>query len=632
MPRIHQLSHSVVTKIAAGEVIERPASVVKELLENSIDAGSTRIEIEVEQGGTDRIQIVDDGCGIHADDLALVFASHATSKLRNADDLFQVGTLGFRGEAMASVGGVAQVTLQSRTREHNAGAEISCDGGEISAVRVWNGSPGTRIQVKHLFFNTPVRRKFLRTTSTEMGHVCEVFTRIALSHPTLHLTLRHNGKQVYEVPASAGLVERIGLFFGAEVQKQLYPVQADHGLMKLRGLVADPALEKGNAKLQYLFLNNRWIRDRSISHALQEAYRGLLMTGRYAVAFLFLEVPPDQVDVNVHPTKSEVRFRESSLLYSLVLSTIRRRLCAENLTAKLRVSSTLDAPKAPPPPVPGAGVFEATSPLPSPQLRFPEPRPEPVAEPNISLENDIPILAPEAPLPAEIPGSLPHQPQPLPSSAAELESAFARAAGPLPPAPVLPQSRPAEFKAIQLYNAYLVLETPEGMLVLDQHALHERILFEQLKTKFRQGALETQSLLIPETIDLTPDQAALTLEHKDALADLGLIVEDFGNGTLLLHSYPAVFNHRSPERILRAVVDYLVSKDRAPAREHLLNDILSLMACHSAVRAGDPLSADQIANLVEQRQLADDHHHCPHGRPTALLFTKQDLDRQFGRI
>ena len=646
MPRINQLPPSVVTKIAAGEVIERPASVVKELLENSIDAGSKRIEIEVAAGGSDLIQIVDDGCGIYSDDLPLAFSSHATSKLRDADDLFKVGTLGFRGEALASIGGVAQVTLQSQTRDQANGGQLTCYGGELSAVKAWNGAPGTRICVKHLFFNTPVRRKFLRTTPTEMGHISEAVTRIALAKPDIHITLKHNGKKVYELPPVSDLRDRIGLFFGEEVQCNLYAIEADHGLVKLHGFIADPVVEKGNSKQQYLFLNDRWIRDRSVLHALQEAYRGLLMTGRYAVAFLFLTVPPDQVDVNVHPTKSEVRFRDNSLIYSLTLSTIRRRLSAENLTAKLQVSSTMQPPAVPTPsPTPIGTTSSDTDSAPTPPPKtFPEPPShynKPVDVPTTPNTDSWPIDSPspsaDQPIsvpPSTTPDRTAEQPA-MPSSAEELASAFhqaAQASTPPPPPSTIPHSHQANLNAIQLYNAYLVLETPEGMLVIDQHALHERILFEQLKTRFREGGLETQSLLIPETIELTPEQVALTLEHKEALADLGFAVEDFGGGTLLLHSYPAVFNHRSPERVLRAVVEYLISKDRAPTRDLMLNDVLSLMACHSAVRAGDPLTPDQIANLIAQRKLADDHHHCPHGRPTALLFTKHDLDKQFGRV
>src|SRR6516162_4874055 len=345
MPRIQQLPSLVITKIAAGEVIERPASVVKELLENSMDAAATRIDVDIEQGGAELIRVVDNGCGILPEDLPLAFASHATSKLATAEDLFHIGTLGFRGEALASIGGIARVTLQARPHDQDSGAEIACEGGQLSSVRDWNGAPGTRIEVRHLFYNTPVRRKFLRSPGTEMGHISEIFTRLALARPNLHLTLRHNSKEVYEVPASARLLDRIGLFFGPEVRDKLYAVERCQGPAMLSGFIADPACERGNAKMQYLFLNGRWIRDRSLGHALQEAYRGLLMTGRFATAFLFLELPADLVDVNVHPTKAEVRFREGQGLYSLVLGAVRQRLAAENLTTRLRVTSTLNPPQ-----------------------------------------------------------------------------------------------------------------------------------------------------------------------------------------------------------------------------------------------------------------------------------------------
>jgi DNA mismatch repair protein MutL len=621
MPRIHQLPPLVVSKIAAGEVIERPASVVKELLENAVDAGSRRIDVEIEQGGAELIRVVDDGCGIDADDLPLAFASHATSKLQNADDLFRIGTLGFRGEALNSVGGVAQVALQSRPPEHECGAQITCHGGELSPVRPWNGSPGTRVEVRHLFFNTPVRRKFLRTHSTEFGHISEAFTRVALAHARpafdatpgakpakgLHLTLKHNNKLVYEVPASMALLDRIGVFFGREVSQSLYAIQARRGDAALTGYVADPSCERGTTKMQYLFLNGRWIRDRSVGHALQEAYRGLLMTGRYAVAFLFLDLPPDQVDVNVHPTKAEVRFRDSQSLHHLVFTTVRDRLRAENLTARLQVPSTIrpdgeivpdraplfDRPDAPPPLASGPWALAPDAP-PHPSLPFAPP----------TSAQAAPVVAHTPPV------SDTHQP---------------------PPLPVL-TSLPASSKVIQLYDAYLVMETDKGMLVIDQHALHERILFEQLKARLRTGTLETQRLLIPEPVDLSAEQAARTLEAREELAALGLGVDDFGGGTVLVTSYPSLLSRRSPATILKAVVDHLVSQGRPPSREVLFNDLLSLMACHAAVRAGDRLTPEQIAALIEQRHLVDDTHHCPHGRPTALLFSKHDLDRQFRRI
>src|SRR5438477_5049876 len=267
VPRIRQLPSNVITKIAAGEVIERPASVVKELLENAIDAGATRVDVDLQQGGAEFIGVTDDGCGITADDLPLAFASHATSKLADADDLFRIATMGFRGEALASVGGVAKVTLQSRAAGQPAGAELRCDGGELSALRPWNGSPGTRIEVRHLFYNVPVRKKFLKGVGTELGHACEMVTRLALANPGLHVTLRHNGRLVYDVPASAGLADRIALFFGGEVRDALY--ELDSGPARLTGFVADPRCDRGNGKLQYLFVNGRWFRDRGVAHALQ---------------------------------------------------------------------------------------------------------------------------------------------------------------------------------------------------------------------------------------------------------------------------------------------------------------------------------------------------------------------------
>lgn len=384
---------------------------------------------------------------------------------------------------------------------------------------------------------------------------------------------------VYELPATAGLVDRIGLFFGAEVRDKLYAIENGHGHVRLTGFIADPSCDRGNAKMQYLFVNGRWVRDRSIGHAVQEAFRGLLMTGRYAVTFLFLEVPSETVDVNVHPTKAEVRFRDGQSMYHLVFGTLRERLRRENLTARLQ---------APPTPLPP----------PSPELPFTSRVPPPP-----------PVMSPPRPVAEQFPTPS------LPETSAE-------------PTP----TPPAFFKAIQLYDTYLVVETNEGMLVIDQHALHERIMFEQLKSRFRQGTLDKQRLLIPEPVDLTAEQAARTLEQRAALDQLGLEVEDFGGGTVLVTAYPAIMARRKPGEVLKVVVDHLMSQDRLPTREVLLNDLLSLMACHAAVRAGDRLTPDEIAALVEQRALADDTHHCPHGRPTALLFSKHELERQFRRI
>ena len=545
MPRLHQLSPLVITKIAAGEVIERPASVVKELLENSVDARANRIDVEIEQGGVDLIRVVDDGCGIAADDLPLAFASHATSKLANADDLFRISTLGFRGEALASIGGVSHATLQSKPPESTNGAEISCQGGSISSVRPWNGATGTRIEVRNLFFNTPVRRTFLRAMGTEFGHVSEAFTRLALAHPHLHLTLRHNDRIVFEIPGGTAMADRLGLFFGYDLRERIYPVEARQGPAVLRGYIADPAFERGNAKLQYLFVNGRWIRDRSLGHALQEAYRGLLMAGRYAVAFLFLELPADQVDVNVHPTKAEVRFRDAQGMHHLVFAAIRERLQKENLTGQLHIpmQSTASGAMQGAAFQPAPGFFSSPSTPTTTALPFPSTSSIPARENHFSptsRSNDLASVTPDPKNNDSFQGS----------PAASRET----------PISVTPTAH--NYKVLQLYDAYLVVETPEGMLVIDQHALHERILFEQLKKRLQTDKLESQRMLIPEPVDLPAEQAARALEQREALAELGLGIEDFGGGTVLLSSYPAILGKLPPQSIVRAVVGCIVSKHR----------------------------------------------------------------------
>jgi DNA mismatch repair protein MutL len=663
MPRIIQLPPDVVTKIAAGEVIERPASVVKELLENSIDAGSTRIDIDLDAGGTELIRVADDGCGIAADDLPLAFAVHATSKLTSADDLFAIGTMGFRGEALASVAGIAKVTLQSRPHDKTVGAEVRCEGGDLSPVRPWNGSPGTRIEVRHLFHNVPVRKKFLKSIATELGHVCETVTRLALANPSLHITLRHNGKLVYDIPGTAGLVDRIGLFFGAEVRDSLYEIDSGPGAARATGFIGDPKCDRGNAKLQYLFVNGRWFRDRSVAHAMQEAYRGLLMSGRYAVGFVFLTVPPDKVDVNVHPTKAEVRFQENSLIYSMVRSAVKARLLKENLVPHLTAprGEALGLPESEPEP---ESVIRSRDPF-APGL-FTQPTRE------IDLGPQYPVIGVASPrqdlasrtvAPWEVDrgtalaspvvrraegvsppsertedrgqrteeelGTLTHParqdaPAPVPIVVAPPEVP--------PPAPELPAAAPPAGTAMQIQDTYLVLETPEGMLVIDQHALHERILFEQLRRRIRAGQLEVQRLLIPEPIDLPAEQAAVVLEAADELRELGLEVSDFGGNTVLLSSYPTLLGRKPAHVIFQGVVDHLLTKERPPTRDAMLHLLMATMACKAAVKAGDRLTPEEVAHLLHLRQLAEDSHHCPHGRPTSLLFSRQELDKQFRRV
>ncbi|MCL2624585.1 MAG: DNA mismatch repair endonuclease MutL, partial [Planctomycetaceae bacterium] len=335
MPTIRQLPTSMINKIAAGEVIERPASVVKELVENSVDAGATRIDVAVDKGGTERIRIVDNGCGIEPEQLPLALASHATSKIVDANDLFRICTFGFRGEAMASIAEISQMIVRSRTHKSTEGAEIRSDGGVVGPVGPCGHPPGTTIEIRNLFFNTPVRRKYLRSNQTELGHVTETFVRLALPHPEIHFTLRHNDRVIYELPPTAADgVDRVAKLFGREIANGLIAVASRRDGIAVSGHVAHPNHSRSNNRLQYFFLNHRHIRDRALQHALTEAYRGLLTVGRFPIAFLHVDIPPDQVDVNVHPTKMEVRFLDAGKIYGHFLGAIRERFLTADLKSR----------------------------------------------------------------------------------------------------------------------------------------------------------------------------------------------------------------------------------------------------------------------------------------------------------
>jgi DNA mismatch repair protein MutL len=642
---IRQLPPSLVNKIAAGEVIERPASVVKELLENSIDAGATRIDVTIENGGCDLVRVVDDGCGIAADELPLAVASHATSKIDHVDDLFRIGTLGFRGEALASIAEVSRLVLRSRAREAAAGAELEVVGGERQAVVPCGCPAGTCIEVRNLFYNTPVRRKFLKSTPTEAGHVAEALTRLALAYPQIHFTLRHNDRTVYELPGGEDVRPRIATLFGQELVDGLIAVESREGDVRLAGFVADPGQSRANNRTQYLFLNGRCIRDRALQHALGEAYRGLLLTGRYPIAVLYFEMPPDQVDVNVHPTKLEVRFQDGGRIYSQLLATLRTKFLTTDLTARGRVAPTAAATS-------DVDEFETL------REDFSARRADVVAWAKGELaqavaearggpaavaeaHREVPPLAPFPDISSDFAARRPLELHTLERSFPDLdadeeddEPAGLDAALAEPAIDVDRSSSlqpPASSLGLQIHNRYLVTESLEGVVVIDQHALHERIIYEQLRAKVLAGALETQQLLVPEAVDLAPAEAAAVLDHIEDLARLGIGVSAFGGSTVLVTSYPAMLTRLSPAATLRAVVEELLSGERSPDRRDLLDDLLHMMSCKAAIKAGDPLTGGEIDALLSQRHLAQDAHHCPHGRPTALVFTREDLDRQFKR-
>ena len=710
MSRIRQLSTSVINKIAAGEVIERPASVVKELLENSVDALATRIDVEILAGGSELIRIVDDGEGIHPDDLLLAVSSHATSKICDADDLFGVQTMGFRGEALASVAEVSRLRIRSRQEGQPNGYELSVNLGEVVEPRPCGCPHGTQIEIRNLFENTPVRRKFLKTMSTEFGHISEQFTRVAIANPRLHMVLRHNDKLVVELPASDRPLDRLQLFFGNEIASELIAVESDQAGVRIWGYVGHPDLSKATRKQQYLFLNGRWITDRSLQHALTEAYRGLLMIGRQPVAFLFIELPPDRVDVNVHPTKVEVRFQDSQQLFRQLLSMIRSKFLSLDLKSQLRIPSSGFVPGngtltgfAPPPSgqgqqrmlpegvgfgsvnainspgwnsgggtsllsparsidsfgsigsyvdsgihngighgvsadcsnAPGGNTALATTEFPwvgtgTATVDLPAGVREPWQNPGSDAGDVLMRLMAETSTDSE-------RETALSATGAESLSA-APAAGIAPAAPITGTAvrHASAYRAMQVHDCYLIVETPEGVTVIDQHALHERIVYEHLRNRVLAGAVESQRLLVPQSIEVTSKESALLLEQQTTFERAGLGLEDFGNGTLIVTSYPAMLRKVDLEELVRELLTRLegggTTGVESSARRDILDELLHMMSCKAAVKAGQRLSQEEIESLLVQLHLVNDSHHCPHGRPTTLSLSRMELDRQFGRL
>lgn len=649
---IQQLSASVINKIAAGEVIERPASVVKELLENSVDAGATQIEVSLENGGLELIRIADNGSGIPEDQLMLAVTSHATSKIEDANDLFSVGTFGFRGEALASITEVSQTTIRSRTPDSDCGFELVVNGGNHEPIAPCGCPVGTTMEVRQLFYNTPVRQKFLKTAQTERGHIAEAFTRVALANPQVQMTLLNNGKVLHQLAATESWSERIKAFFGPEIGDNLIPISNDDDAVSVSGFVVDPSVSRSNNRMQYLFLNERYIRDRSLQHALSEAYRGLLMVGRYPICFLRMQMPFEMVDVNVHPAKLEVRFQNGGSVYRQLLGTLRNKFLTTDLTAKGQLARRNPAPEDP--------VLELKPSVTEKQDRIhftadtterdwtAAPR-QPLGL-NVTGERDFKPFPPLSPMPTPSTGvksvAMPaadaepvtfppdYDPfsHPMPSTTSPNSTAVDADAGTSTslPVPAAPQ-RQTPF-AIQIHNTYLVQETEEGMIIIDQHALHERIIYEQIREKILAGKLESQKMLVPEPVALPPAEAAAVLEQTQLLKNVGIEVEPFGGDTVLVSSCPTMLAGQNPAEVLKGVVDKLMGEAQNLDQRDLVDELLHMISCKAAIKAGDKLTPEEITSLLEQRDLCQDGHHCPHGRPTALTFSREQLDKKFKRI
>jgi DNA mismatch repair protein MutL len=644
---IRPLSASLVNRIAAGEVIERPASVVKELVENSLDAGATSILVEIEDGGRELIRVVDDGCGIEPAQLPLALAEHATSKLRDDDDLFRITTMGFRGEALASIAAVSHCRLLSRTRQSDSAWELLCRGGQTSEPQASAGNVGTTLEVRHLFFNTPARRKFLKGAPTELGHVSDALLRLALARPDVSFKLLHHDRVTLELPACAAR-DRLLAAWPDDFAKLAIDIEAHDVEVTLTGIVGRPELARPTAKHQYFYVNGRCVRDKYIQHALREAFRGLTEPGRHPAAVLLLSLPPADVDVNVHPTKSEIRFRDSSRIHGLVMSGVRQKLLASDL-APAAVASRVD------------GLLPTRMDMRQTLADFFRGSSTPALSAVDGPTSDVPTAPPAgdwtAPPPDAMPTRTDFAPWSLRSPAHQatfptspaLPAAFAPPAageiqaGAASPSPLdairasagdvdrLLAARQSPLAAIQLHNSYLIVQSEDGLLIIDQHALHERILYEDLLARLTRGPLESQRMLIPMLLPATPRRQEIAESISGLLRRLGIEIVPFGPDSIAIQAFPSFLSRLEPVEFVSELLERGEQELLDLTPEELLHEVLDMMACKAAVKAGDPLTPGEIEAMLNRRHLVDRSSNCPHGRPTTLRLTLGDLEKQFKR-
>jgi len=607
----------VANQIAAGEVVERPASVVKELTENALDAGAGRITLDLEQGGIELIRITDDGCGIPEAELHLALSPHATSKIADTSDLDRIATLGFRGEALASIASVSRLSLRSRTAEMDGAAVVEVEGATLGRPKPASGAVGTCVTVRNLFFNTPARRKFLRTVGTEQERALEAFRQIALAHPGTGFVATADGRTLLDVPADQNPRERALAILGKDLSSQLLDVHADEfddsRGVALWGLAGLPSIARGSSKHLHVFVNGRPIRDRTIQHAAVEAYRGLIEPSRYPTVLLMLELSAAGVDVNVHPQKSEVRFRDSSLIHSVVLRAIREALRGADLTpaySMIAASAARQGMMAAgpatdmPADLPGAGIASSAS---NPtvddgslelfveRLRTP---PAATNGPTARLDYDVMKRTMEA-APLE-------EPKPAP-------------------------------RILQVHNSYLVTQDEQGVVIIDQHALHERVMFEYLLGRVMGQGLARQRLLAPATVQATAAQLELLPALQPLLERIGVEAEPSGPATVAVHAFPSFLFDRGVDPVT-FMLELFDKAERTPlladihrGGEQAMRDVLDMMSCKAAVKAGDRLSDVELEELMKLRSQVERSSNCPHGRPTSIRLTIRELEKLFGR-
>jgi DNA mismatch repair protein MutL len=646
MSIIHILPEAVANKIAAGEVVERPASVVKELLENSLDAGAGRVEITVEGGGKRLIRIVDDGQGMTHDDALLAFERHATSKIRTAEDLFEISTLGFRGEALPSIAAVSRLLLETRHASENAGTRVEIAGGKLRDVKEVAWPQGTSIEVRDLFFNTPARRKFLKSESTELGHIATLVTHYALAHPEKNFRLASLTNEILNVAPVASHRERLYQVMGGQTLEQLLeiapverrvlgPALAEAGeaepfenapLVRVQGFVSRPDVQKLNRNNIYFFVNRRLVRDRLILHAITEAYRNILPSNVFPVALIFLELPPAEVDVNVHPSKIEVRFRHGSFMHDLVRDSIRQTLLSTRPVAAFPMSRSAppaglaveaadvaDKMAEEPPLMRGAAAPpEPGRPWPRPGGRGFElfsPRPEPRAQ---RLPLDA-ALAPYAPV------------APSAGPAFDLPGAGAAAS-------LAPRELPVDLEPLgQVQESFIVATNSEGLWIVDQHAAHERVLFDRHVRLRQERKVEAQRLLMPIILELKPEQQVTYQTIADELVANGFEVDPFGQRTVAIKTAPAEISADEVEKLMLEILDDVNQEGPSVSLDVLRGRIAASISCHAAVKVNMALERSKMEWLLQALGRTDCPMTCPHGRPTVLRYGMKELMKAFRR-
>jgi DNA mismatch repair protein MutL len=595
--QVQALSEDVINHIAAGEVVERPASVVKELLENALDAQARTIQVQIQGGGVERIQVDDDGVGMDAEDAVQCFTRHATSKIRTLEDLGCLRTMGFRGEALSSIAAVSQLQLLSRGHQDVAGTRVTLAGGVLTAVEACGTPPGTSIQVRDLFYNTPARRKFLKSPATEASQIAYCFTNLALTAPTVHMTLSMNGRMHTQALPTTDLRERVEMVFGQGLQEHLLAVAYADESLQVRGFIAKPTFHRATRRQQCFFVNDRPVQNRALSHALYETYRTLLPRERHPVAFLFLTMSPRDVDVNVHPAKLEVRFRQERHVYDLL-----RRLLRQHVQASLESPVRSWSPS-----------FSAPSTLSEP-------------------ERAVPLMWQAMPTPATY-GSQASPQEEVPAAPEAVRQLGFHAGYPIEGRTIL-EGQPLG----QLHETYILMQYPGGIFIVDQHAAHERVVYERLRARFEPGERDMQRLLFPVTLELQGSDAHWLATCIPRLATLGFALEPFGGTTYRLHSVPALLAERDATAALMDILEVLRSPDADDLEAGGLGDIpqvldriLTVMACHGAIRAHQRLQDSAIRALVRDLACTAMPFTCPHGRPVLLNVALSDIEKKFLR-